>query len=80
MAALIIKIEEHREQHWSGQEMVGFSITDAYDGELQAGDALPGIKPLIQRAVQGALDTVFGRPVSASNESIEDARKQSFMN
>lgn len=80
MAALIVRIEESREQSPNGQEMVGFSIYDTYDGDLQIGDALPGVRPLIQRAVRQAIDMVFGAPVSVSDESIEEARKQLFIN
>ncbi len=62
--------------------MIGFSVLDTYEGELQIGDALPGIKPLIQRAVRGAIDSIFGTPLVSSDESIEDARMQvnRFMN
>lgn len=82
MAALIIKIEETHNTDRAGRKMVGFSILDAYEGELQIGDALPGIRPILQRAVQQAIDSVFGTPVAASEESIEDARRQAnrFMN
>lgn len=80
MATLIIRIEESRQENHDGQTMVGFSIYDDYEGDLQAGDALPGVRPLIQRAVKHAIDMVFGAPVSVSDESIEEARKQLFVN
>ncbi len=82
MAVLIIRIEETHSADNTGGEMIGFSIFDTYEGELQIGDALPGIKPLIERAVRKAIDSIFGMPVASSDESIEDARMQAnrFMN
>jgi hypothetical protein len=83
MAALIIRIEEHQinEHHAEcdsphTHKAVGFSILSNYDGELAVGDCLPGIEPLLVRAIRGAIDTVFGSSVDASNESIEDAQMQ----
>jgi len=82
MAVLIIKIEETHNTDNTGREMIGFSILDTYEGELQIVDALPGIKTLKERAVRGAIDSIFGMPVASSDESIEDARMQAnrFMN
>lgn len=83
MATLIIRIEEHQiNEHHDDcdnphtHKAVGFSILANYDGELAVGDCLPGIEPLLVRAVRGAIDTVFGSSVGASNESIEDAQLQ----
>lgn len=80
MAALIIRIEESREEEHCGHEMVGFSIQSAIDGELQIGDTLPGIRAMIERSVKDTIDKAFGRPVGLSIESMADAHKQAFMN
>lgn len=76
MAALIIRIEEIRQDIGDGKESVAFSIYDGYDGELIAGDYLPGLKPLVLKTVKEALDRVFGGPVGVSEQSLEDAFRQ----
>jgi len=79
MAALIIRIEESHAPHDDNRDMVGFSVLDGYEGELKAGDVLPGIRPILLRAIHRAIDNIFGEPVSASDKSIEEAYKQSFI-
>lgn len=79
MAALIIRIEEEHEQHECGQDMVGFRMSNDYDGELQPGDVLPGMRPLLMRAVQTVIDSVWGKPLEERAEVAAEARKQSFI-
>jgi hypothetical protein len=76
MATLIITIQEHHQDTDENHKSVGFSILNGYDGELRAGDCLPGLEPLLVRAVRQAIDSVFGPSVASSNESIEDAQMQ----
>jgi hypothetical protein len=82
MAALIIRIEElrEREEDPQGREMIGFSISSGYDGELKIGDALPGVRCLLETSIKNAIDAVFGAPVSLSHESMTDAREKLFLN
>ncbi len=46
------------------------------------GREMIGFSILDERAVRGAIDSIFGMPVASSDESIEDARMQAnrFMN
>jgi hypothetical protein len=82
MATLIIKIQEHHQDVDSQHKSVGFSILTAWDGELEIGDCLPGIEPLLLRVVREAIDSIFGQPIGVSEHSMQDANKQAnrFMN
>lgn len=74
MAKLVIIIEESQEDAPDGQ-LVGYSIYDSYEGELFVGSTLPGIRPVVLRAVKCALDFIYGgHPASESDISLEDAR------
>lgn len=73
MAAFVIRIEERHQDSDANHKSVGFSIMSGYDGELEKGDCLPGLEPLLLRAVREALDNVFGKAIAISDESMEEA-------
>lgn len=76
MAALVIRIQEYRQGIDEKHKSVGFSILSGYEGELEAGDCLPGLEPLLLRTIREAIDSVFGGPIAVSEESIQDAQRQ----
>lgn len=80
MAVFVIRIEERHQDIDARHKSVGFSIMSGYDGELEKGDCLPGIEPLLLRAVREAIDNVFGSPVALSDESMEEAEAMARAN